>query len=170
MKCLPIARRRDGGFVYIAVVILLVVVAGLGVAAVRLNASQANTVTQAALTVRAGQAARAGIEWMVYQVRTKNTPGCAATTLTDFQADTGFKVTLSCSYVSYNEGQDPASGGVLVKNLYRIQAVACNGSAGTCPDNGSAALPDYTERSRVATVCLTANAASGSTAAPGDCY
>lgn len=155
-------RRPAGGFAYIAAVILLVVMAGLALAVVRLSATQANTATEAALSARASQAARAGLEWMFYQLRTKNTAGCAGTTLGDFQADTGFKVTLSCSYAAYHEGQNPADGSVVVKNLYQVVAVACNGGAASCPDDASSALPDYTERRRVATVCI---AADGS-----DCY
>lgn len=155
-------RRRAGGFAYIAAVILLVVMAGLALAVVRLNATQANSATEAALSARASQAARAGLEWMYYQLHTKYAAGCSGATLTDFKTDTGFTVTVSCSYTAYNEGQNPSDASVLVKNLYRVEAVACNGSAGTCPDNASSAQPDYTERRRVATVCI---AADGT-----DCY
>lgn len=155
-------RRRPGGFAYIAAVILLVLMAGLALAVVRLGATQANTATESALSARASQAARAGLEWMYYQLHAKNAAGCSGATLTDFQADTGFIVTVRCSYTGYNEGQNPSDGSVLVKNLYRVEALACNGSAGSCPDNASSAQPDYTERRRVATVCITP--------AGADCY
>lgn len=156
-------RRRDGGFAYVATVILLVVMAGLGVAVVRLNASQVATSSSTVLTARAGQAARGGLEWTFYQLRTKGVSGCAgATTLTDFQADTGFKVTVGCSVTGYNEGQNPSDGTPLVKNLYQVSAVACNGTAAACPDNAGSAAPDYIERRRVATICITA--------AGNDCY
>jgi MSHA biogenesis protein MshP len=161
MKKNPIPRRQDG-FAYIAAVILLVVMAGMAIAVVRLNATQANSATGAVLTARASQASRAGLEWAFYQLRTKNTAGCTSATLSDFQADSGFRVSLSCRVTAYNEGQNPADGSVLVKNLYQVEAVACNGAAGACPDNASSTKPEYTERRRIATICITA--------AGDDCY
>ncbi len=164
MKRKPMLRTQ-GGFAYIAAVILLVLMAGMATAIVRLNTSQANAATGAALTARASQVARAGLEWAFYQLRTKNAGGCAAAnlTLTDFQKDTGFVVTVSCNPPrSYNEGQNPSDGSEVVKNIYQVEAVACNGSAGSCPDDNSSAQVDYTERRRVATVCMLA--------AGGDCY
>ena len=163
----PSILRAQGGFAYIAAVILLVLMAGMATAIVRLNTSQANAATGAALGARASQAARAGLEWAFYQLSTKKAQGCAAANLTDFQKDTGFVVSVSCTYGSYNEGQDPADGSVVVKNLYQVVAVACNGSSGSCPDNGGSAQVDYTERRRVATVCMLAKKdASGNE----DCY
>lgn len=163
MKRTPIPRTQ-GGFAYIAAVILLVLMAGMATAIVRLNVSQANAATGAALGARASQAARAGLEWAFYQLKKNNDQGCAATqNLTDFQKDTGFVVTVSCKPPrSYNEGQNPSDGSAVVKNIYQVEAVACNGSAGSCPDDNSSAQVDYTERRRVATVCILA--------AGGDCY
>lgn len=160
MKPPPI-RRRQGGFAYIAAVILLVVMAGMAIAVVRLNLSQANAATGAALAARAGQAARAGVEWSVNQLLNKNAVGCTSDNLTDFQADTGFKVSVTCTYTAYNEGLD-AGGQPIVKNLYQIVSVACNGSGNACPEDASSMQPDYVERRRVATVCMLA--------AGGDCY
>ena len=170
MKRPPIPRAQ-GGFAYIAAVILLVLMAGMATAIVRLNVSQANAATGAALTARASQAARAGLEWAFYQLSTGNAQFCVnkrvdlsdkRVDLADFQKDTGFLVSVSCDVSSYNEGQDPTDGSVVVKNLYQVVAVACNGSSGSCPDNGGSAQVDYTERRRVATVCMTP--------AGGDCY
>jgi MSHA biogenesis protein MshP len=161
MKRPPIPRAQ-GGFAYIAAVILLVLMAGIALAVVRLNVSQANAATGAALTARASQAARGGLEWAFYQLRTKNAQGCANANLNDFQQDTGFVVSVSCSFTAYNEGQDPGDGSVVVKNIYQVVAVACNGGAGACPDAKGSEQPDYTERRRVATVCITA--------AGGECY
>ena len=159
----PPMLRTQGGFAYIAAVILLVLMAGMATAIVRLNVSQANAATGAALGARASQAARAGLEWAFYQLKMNNAQGCAAKEdLNDFQKDSGFLVTVRCKPTSYNEGQDPVSGDVVVKNLYQVEAVACNGSAGSCPDDNSSAQVDYTERRRVATVCMTPTG--------GDCY
>lgn len=168
MKRLPIPRTQ-GGFAYIAAVILLVLMAGMAIAVVRLNVSQANAATGAALTARASQAARAGLEWAFYQLSAGNAQVCVnkRVDLADFQKDTGFLVSVSCDVSSYNEGQDPNDGSVVVKNLYQVVAVACNGSAASCPDNDGSAQVDYTERRRVATVCMLAKKdASGN----DDCY
>jgi len=151
-------RRRAGGFAYIAAIVLLIVVAGMATAMVRLTASQQNTALTAALTARAGQAARGGVEWMYYKLANNGTAGCpgsaAPTTLTDFKADTGLLVTVTCTYYTYFEGQDPTSGLAISKNIFRVEAVACNGTAASCPDNASATSPDYTERRRVSLVCM----------------
>lgn len=157
--------RRQSGFAYIAAVILLVVVAGVCVALLRLSSTQQNTVNQALLGARASLAARAGIEWGVHQLRNDT---CNPTReLTDFVADTGFRVTLRCTKSAFNEGED-GSGAAVVKHIVRLEAVACNGS-GICPatDAATVARPDYVERRRVATTCTvpTANPAL----APGLC-
>lgn len=155
--------RRPAGFAYIAAIVLLIVVAGLALAMVRLSATQQNTANGALLVARASQAARGGIEWMFYQVGSKGLSGCpndgSKQTLNDFKS-TGFLVTVECSYQTYNEGDDTT----LQKNILTLKAVACNGSAASCPDNNSAAQPDYTERRRVATACIQTGGSLG------DCY
>jgi Tfp pilus assembly protein PilX len=162
--------RKQGGFAYLAAVVLLVVVAGVTAAMLRLTTAQQATANDAVLIAKAGQAARGGVEWMMYQIgatptavpatlctQTPNPPAtqvaAAATTLGDFLADTGFRVTVTCSYTAYKEGVDTA-GAAVVKNIYTISSTACNGGTGTCPDNANAGLPDYTERRRVATICM----------------
>ena len=156
------ARRTERGFAYIAAVVLLIVVAGLATAMVRLTATQQNTANDALLVARASQAARAGTEWMFYQLAYRMASACPAgagstQTLTDFRNDTGFLVTVKCSVVAYNEGQDPTTSAAVVKNIYRIESVACNGSGSACPDNGSVANAEYTERRRVASICIQAD-------------
>ena len=164
----PPMSQTQGGFAYIAAVILLVLMAGMATAIVRLNTSQANAATGAALGARASQAARAGLEWAFYQLKMNGAQGCAAKEdLTDFQKDSGFLVTVHCKFTKYKEGQNPNDGSAVAKNLYQIVAVACNGSAGSCPDDDGSAQVDYTERQRVATVCmLEKKDASGNE----DCY
>jgi MSHA biogenesis protein MshP len=165
--------RRQGGFAYLAAVVLLIVVAGVVAAMLRLTTAQQGTANNAILIARAGQAARAGVESMMYQIganaggtipatlctQTPNPPAAqvapATKTLTDFIADTGFRVTVTCSYTGYNEGVDSA-GAAVVKNMYTISSIACNGTAATCPDDAGAGAPDYTERRRVATICIAA--------------
>jgi MSHA biogenesis protein MshP len=145
---------RQSGFAYIAAVVLLVVVATVCIALVRLSTTQQSTVNGALLGARANLAARGGIEWGFYQLRGG---ACAAgTTLTDFVADTGFRVTVRCTARDFNEGE--SSAGVPVpKKIVQLEAFACNGDA-DCPATGAAVLarPEYVERRRVATTCLLA--------------
>jgi MSHA biogenesis protein MshP len=169
-------RRRQGGFAYLAAVVLLIVVAGVVAAMLRLTTAQQATANDAILIARAGQAARGGVEWIMYRIgaittavpatampatlctETPNPPAVqvapAATTLTDFQADTGFRVTVTCSYTAYKEGID-MSGASVTKHIYTIGSTACNGTTAGCPDNAGAGAADYTERRRVATMCVT---------------
>jgi type II secretory pathway pseudopilin PulG len=158
---------REGGFAYVAAVLLLVVVAGLAAAIVRLNAAQQNTSNDALLVARASQAARAGTEWMIYRLARAGSAGCAGVTL-DLRNATGFRVGVKCTAVAptdastpgnqYAEGYDPDDPSAPAKELvFKVESVACNGATATCPDNGSAAAPDYTERRRVATVCFLDN-------------
>ena len=150
MKRAP-AHRRQSGFAYIAAVVLLVVVAGLCTAMIRMSNTQQATVNGALLGARAGLAARGGIEWGLFQLRTS---GCAAErTLADFVADSGFRVTVRCTATAFNEGEDGA-GNPLAKTMVQLEAVACNGG-GACPstDPTTVARPDYVERRRVATAC-----------------
>jgi len=155
-------QAREGGFAYIAAVILLVVIAGMVSSVMVLTTTQTSSATEAVMSAQASQAARAGLEWAFYQLHSQNVAACTSTTLTDFQADTGFIVAISCSYTTYNEGQNPVNGSALAKNLFRVEAVACNGSAASCPDNAGSAQAAYTERRRVATICMTS--------AADDCY
>lgn len=143
---------RQRGFAYVAAVVLLVVVAGVCAMLLRLSGTQQATVDASLLGARAGLAARAGIEWGFYQLRNGN---CAATkTLDDFSAGSGFRVVVSCSASTFNEGED-AAGNPVPKRLVRLEAVACN-SGGACPSHDPAVLKrrDYVERRRVATTCV----------------
>ena len=145
-------RVRQTGFAYIAAVVLLVVVAGISVALIRLSTTQQQSVNQNLLGVRASLAARGGMEWGLYRLRAN---ACFADqTLNDFATDTGFRVRVRCSVRSFNEGES-APGTAIVKNAYRIEAIACN--AANCPATTGAEVirPDYVERRRVATVCMT---------------
>jgi MSHA biogenesis protein MshP len=156
--------RRQSGFAYIAAVVFLVVLAGFALAALRLSTTSQATVNQQVLGARANQAVRGGIEWALY--RLKGTAGTAAcftptnapgtvngTTLTDFLGATGFRVTLTCTARTYNEGQNP-DGSVRAKNIFELTATACNGAASRCPDNASVLGPDYVERKRSASFCI----------------
>ena len=155
---------RQRGFAYIAAIVFLVVLAGFALAALRLSGVEQATVDQQVQGARAGQAARAGLEWAFYRLKA---PGATCTalqpaTLTDFVAAAGYRVTLTCDMKTYSEGQTPA-GAPLMKNVFQLTATACNGAPNNaCPDDTSIANPDYTERRRSASICI---AADGT-----DCY
>lgn len=143
---------RQSGFAYIAAVVLLVVVAGVCVAMLRMTGTQQATVDSALLGARAGLAARGGIEWGFYQLQGGSCAG--STTLADFAGDSGFQVTVRCRETVFNEGEDSA-GKPVRKRMVQLEAVACNGGA-ACPseDEDVVASPDYVERRRVATTCI----------------
>lgn len=147
-----ITKRIQRGFAFIAAIMLLVVMAILATAMIRLNVTQQTGSTQDFLGSRASQAARGGLEWGIARLRT--TPCNEITkTLTDFHADSGFNVTVTCRTSGpYNEGE-LADGTPDVKLIHQIDAVACNLGA-TCPNNAEVANVDYVERRRVVTVCL----------------
>jgi MSHA biogenesis protein MshP len=147
------APARQAGFGYIAAIVLLVVLATLSTAMLKLNTTQQATAAQDVLAARASMAARAGVEWGMYRVLRGASCNVAPQTLSDFFSATGFNVTVSCSATSFREGES-APGVPLVKTTYRIDAIACN--ATSCPDNSQATQPGYVERRRVATVCATA--------------
>lgn len=151
-----IRLRLQAGFAYIAAIVFLVVVAGIAVALLQLTTTQQNTVNQALLGARAGLAARAGIEWAYQDLGSRCTVAGLTTNLADFVSDSGFKVRVTCSYRVYREGERLNAGvpEPTVKHVYQIRALACNG-AGACPDDDSVVRPDYVERARVATVCMT---------------
>jgi MSHA biogenesis protein MshP len=143
---------RQSGFAYIAAVLLLVVVAGVCVALLRMTGVQQATVDSALLGARASLAARGGIEWGFYQLRKGS---CVeSTTLADFAADSGFQVTVRCKARDFNEGEDGA-GKPVTKRMVQLEAVACNGGA-ACPGTDAAVVanPGYVERRRVATTCV----------------
>lgn len=154
--------RRQSGFAYIAAVVFLVVVAGIAVALLRLTDTQQSTINGALLAARANLAARGGIEWVFQQPVQR----CAPTPqppqvnhLPDFRNDSGFLVTVSCSYRVFNEGETTeAKGDPVIKHIYRIEAIACNTAGTTClnPSAANVARPDYVERARVATICMIA--------------
>lgn len=149
-------RIRQRGFAYIAAIVLLLVVAGLSLAMLRLSSTQQSTVNQALLGARASQAARAGVEWMIYQIVNDGATACpAGKTMDDFHAETGFRVTVACNTrAAFNEGES-APGTPVAKHIYQVDAIACNGAAVACPDAASVAAPDYVERRRTATICMT---------------
>jgi len=97
------ARCRQNGFSLVSAVFLLVVLAGLGVYAVRINTLQQQTVTAGLRAAQAFQAARTGVAWGAY--RALNAGLCANGTLTLAEGATaGFRVAVQCSQTTHTEG------------------------------------------------------------------
>ena len=139
-------KSHQRGFGVIAAIIVLVVLAALAAAIVRLgNGAQAG-IAQNLLSTRALQAASAGTEWGLYQALKGSWTTCTGASQTlDLTASTGFHVTVSCDSRSFNEGES-APGVPRVVRIYTVDAVACNST--TCPDNNAATGPGYVERRR----------------------
>ena len=126
----PTRAIPQGGFSLVSAVFLLVVLAGLGVYAVRLNTMQQQTVTAGLRAAQAYQAARSGVQWGAY--RALNASACAASTtlnLTEGAAN-GFRVTVQCTQRTHTEG----AGTVQV---YQFDVKAESGTYGG---------PDYVSR------------------------
>ncbi|MGZ5199990.1 MAG: pilus assembly PilX family protein [Telluria sp.] len=131
-----LSRARGVGLV--TAIFLLVVLAGLGVAMTTLFATQQSTAALDELGSRAYQAARAGIEWGIYQQNIKAQCSATSTTFTLPATATslaGFSVTVSCK-------ASTGAGGI---QRWTITSVACNqpGSNG-CPNPSN--NPDYVSR------------------------
>jgi MSHA biogenesis protein MshP len=134
------------GFGSVAILVVLVVLATLAAAIVKLSASAQAGSALGDLSSRADQAARSGVEWGLYQAFKGSWTACAGSSQTlDLRTDLGMSVTVSCTVNSYNEGE-LVPGTPKVLRVYTIDALACNSS--TCPDNARAAQPGYVERRR----------------------
>lgn len=139
------AQREQRGLGAISIVIVLVLLAGIAAAVVRLNAAAQGTAAQEMLAARAAQAARAGLQWGLYQAFKGTWTTCNGVSSTlDMATENGMRVTVGCNSTLYNEGES-AAGTPRTVRVYTLDAVACNGS-GNCPDNTLVARPGYVER------------------------
>lgn len=138
------------GFLVIAGVFLIVVLAGL-VAYLTTVSTTSQAASAADLnSARAYQAARSGTEWAAYLLLRGSTgagtfltdcaPGPTTKTLALGSTLSGFTVTVTCSSSAYTEG------GVSVTR-YSITSNACNEptGGGACP-NAATISPTYVDR------------------------
>jgi MSHA biogenesis protein MshP len=140
-----IGAREQHGLGAIAAVLVLVALAALAAAIVRLGTASQAATAQDWNATRALQAARAGLEWGLYQALKGSWASCAGATQTlDLSADTGMRVTVSCSSSIYNEGETVPGVAQQVR-VFTLDATACS-IATTCPDAAAAAQPGYVER------------------------
>ena len=124
-----IARQHQRGISLVPALFLLIVLAALGVVAVRLTAVQQQTVVLAMQSARAYSAARAGVDWAAYQAVTNASCGSATLTLSEAGL-AGFTVQTSCTSSTHSEGPNTVT-------VYSIDAFAAAGAYGT---------PDYVSR------------------------
>ncbi|MES2017252.1 MAG: pilus assembly PilX N-terminal domain-containing protein [Pseudomonadota bacterium] len=137
-----LVHTRARGVSLVTAIFLVVVLAGLTAAIVRVTLVQSATASMDMLGVQAYQAARSGLEWGIYQQLRLKPPAvdCFASPKTfAMPADGGlrnFTVTVSCTAKSGNAVGDTT-------NRWTIVAVACNDPAG-CPS--ATTNVDYVQR------------------------
>ena len=139
-----VARTRARGVSLITAVFLVVVLAGLTAAIMRVTVAQHATASMDMLGVQAYQAARSGLDWGLYQRLRVQAPGidCFTSPSTFAMPPDGglrnFTVTVTCT-----AGAGNLAGNTT--NRWTIVAVACNqpGPSG-CPN--PTANADYVQR------------------------
>jgi len=139
----PRSPGRQRGFLIIAAVFLLVVLAGL--VAYLMTVSTTSQAASAAdfNSARAYQAARAGAEWGAYQIRrnpggafsTNCSPGNSTSILTFASTLSAYTATVTCTGVSLTEGASAVLS-------YRVVSNGCNQPS--CPTVTTSAT--YVER------------------------
>lgn len=151
-------RSKQTGLGAVAALVVLVLLALLAASVVRLSAGAQAGIAQELQAARAQAAVRAGLDWGLYKLLNPagGWAGCGLDIAEQTQTLTlpgvpGFRVTVSCSGSSYFEGES-APGSAATTTVYLLRAVACNGSAASCPDNTAAAGSQYVERQREVTV------------------
>lgn len=143
----PNIRQAQRGIGVMAVLVVLVVLAALAAAVLRLGRQMHTSTQQDVQGLMAQSAARAGIEFGLYQALKGPWGACAGSSQTlDLSADLGMRVTVLCSSVVYNEGES-VPGTPRTLRVFTIDAVACNASP-SCPDAGAALREGYVERRR----------------------
>ena len=145
------ARSAQSGFGLIAALVVLVVMASLAAAVVRISGGQQIASAQGLEGSRASWAAASGLDWAAYQALKGSWATCSGQSQTlDLSTDLSMWVTVTCSSNLYNEGES-APGTVQTVRTYTLTATACNSPSG-CPDNARAVQPNYVERVRQATL------------------
>jgi len=117
---IPSILKNNAGFTLIQAIFILVVLALLGVAMMRLIGVQSSTSVFALQGARAYQAARSGLEWGAAQASAGNS--CNGTMMVE-----DFSVNVTCSSQSFTEGP------IGPYDVYRISATATFGNYGS-PD------------------------------------
>ena len=129
--------RLVSGFALVSAIFILVALAALGGFIATVATTQHFGSTLDVMSARAYQAARAGVEWGLFQAL-KPVASCAATA--DIGTINGVAVTVTCNTVASGNAVEAGLG-----SIYQITSIACTPAAGTtCP--GPAANLAYVER------------------------
>jgi len=131
---------RQRGVSIVTALFLVVVLTGLAVAVATLSTAQQTSTSLDLLGARAYEAARAGVEFGLYQNLVNGNCVPSQNVLAGGTLSV-FTVTLTCTVAS-----TPGMGSSV--NVTTLTATACNvpvPGAGTCP-NGVTATPDYVRR------------------------
>jgi MSHA biogenesis protein MshP len=115
--------RRACGAGLVTAIFLLVVLAGLGVAIVTVFTSQQASSNLDVQGTKAYQAARAGIEWGLFQQLRNGSCGGGSFALPADSTLSGFTVSVQCEAI---KGPATADGDEDMLTRWRITAVACN--------------------------------------------
>lgn len=144
------AGHREAGAGLVTAIFLLVVLAGLAAALVTLAGTQRQSAALDEQGARAYQAARAGIEWALFQRSTDPANYCAGDdpvvrsfALPEGTPLAGFVVTVSCTRTAW---QGPASANPSLNlDRWNLRAVACTSTLALgCPNLTNS--PDYVAR------------------------
>ena len=157
--------RTQRGFGAIMAIIVLVILAGLSAAILRVSAASQIGSALDMEGARAMAAANAGLEYGIYRAlkpdgsapwATCSCPDpttCTDKTTLDLTADTNNRVLVWCDSTVYYVGPDePGTPTPLTQRVLTITALACNASS--CPDATAATSLGYIERKRVASMVL----------------
>ena len=115
MMCIvSVPRRQERGFALVAAIFIVVVLAMLGIMMVTIGGMERATASAAVQGTRAYYAARAGIEWGIFQAISNTAATCSESattpTTTNFNlgADglNGFAVSVDCKYMQHRERSD----------------------------------------------------------------
>jgi MSHA biogenesis protein MshP len=132
------------GFAMIAAIFLLVVLAGLGVGMANFSLMQHTSSAMDVQGARAYQAARAGIEWGLYQSLILTPSVCPAGPISFVPATAptlaGFTVTVTCVTTTNVNTAPPVT-------VMQLTSIACNqpDGSGNCTGAGGT-IEDYVQR------------------------
>jgi MSHA biogenesis protein MshP len=141
------SMRRSAGVGLVTAIFLLVVLAGLAVAIVGISGAQQSASALDVQGARAYQAARAGIEWGLFQSFRNPAFVCGGDTSFALPATStlaGFVVTVNCTRVDGIPSAPAGSGAAQPRSALRATACNLQPANGSCPHPRNS--PDYVER------------------------
>ena len=143
--------RHQTGLGAIAAIMILVILGSLSAAIVSLSTGQQVSSAQDVLSAQAWQVAMAGSRGGIDAAMGAGACGNTTWASPDYPA---FNVTVVCASTDYNDGEIIVGAATVprVLRVFRVEATACNGTAGVCPDAVASAGVGYVERQRVAVV------------------